>query len=88
MLLDTNTYVRVNRDPTKKNWFTLFYLIGKNHEMNWNDVKIVNNKPSYNKRLISEMIHITKQPYGLNKQNDIDLLSDTYLPIIELLSPI
>jgi len=55
--------------------------------MNCNDVKIVDNKPSYSKRLISKMIHIKKQSYGLNNQSDTDLLSDTYLSIIELLSP-
>jgi len=57
-----------------------------NHEMNWNDIKIVDNEPSYSKRLISEMIHIKKQSYDLNKQSDTELL-DTYLPMIELLSP-
>jgi len=54
--------------------------------MNWNDIKIVDNEPSYSKRLISEMIHIKKQSYDLNKQSDTELL-DTYLPMIELLSP-
>jgi len=47
----------------------------------------MDNEPSYGKKLISEMIHIKKQPYGLNKQSDTDLLSDTYLSIIELLLP-
>jgi len=46
----------------------------------------VDNEPSYSKRLIFEMIHIKKQS-ELNKQSDTELLSDTYLPIIELLSP-
>jgi len=40
--------------------------------MNWNEVKIVDNEPSYSKRLISEMIQIKKQPYGLNKQSDTE----------------
>jgi len=60
-----------------------------NHEINSNDVKIVDNESSCIKRLISEMIYLKKQPYGLNKQSDIsELLSDTNLPIIELLSSI
>jgi len=63
------------------------HRLENNHEMNWNDVKIMDNEPFYGKKLISEMIHIKEQPYGLNKQSDTDLLSDTYLPIIELLSP-
>jgi len=58
-----------------------------NHKINWNDVKIVDNEPSCIKRLICEMIYLKKQPYGLNKQSDIsELLSDTNLSIIELLS--
>jgi len=52
------------------------------HDMNWNEVEIVDTEPSYEKRLISEMIHIKKQLHGLNKQNDTELLSDIYLPII------
>jgi len=55
--------------------------------MNRNDVKIVDNELSYSKRLMFEMIHIKKQPYGLNEQSDTELLSDAYLPIIESLSP-
>jgi len=64
------------------------HRLENNHDMNWNDIKIVDNESSYSKRLISERIHVKKQPYCLNKQSDTDLLSDTYLPIIELLSPI
>jgi len=36
------------------------HRLEKDHEMNWNDVKIVDKEPSYSKRLISEMIHIQK----------------------------
>jgi len=54
--------------------------------MNWNDVKIMDNEPSYSKRLIFEMIHIKKQSYGLNKQSDTDLFG--YISsIIELPLP-
>jgi len=55
------------------------------HEIN--ETKILDIKSSYNKRLVSEMIFIKKQLNGLNKQSDTDLLSDAYLPIINLLSP-
>jgi len=54
------------------------------HEMNWNGVEIVDTEPSYGKRLISEMIYIKKQKHALNKQSDTELLSDIYLPIMEL----
>ena len=32
-----------------------------NHIFKWNEVKILDKEASYNKRLISEMIHIKKQ---------------------------
>jgi len=35
-------------------------------------------KPSYNKRLISEMIHIKRQKHGINRQNDMDSLPEIY----------
>ena len=31
-----------------------------NHNFKWNEVKILDKEASYNKRLISEMIHIKK----------------------------
>jgi len=33
------------------------------------------------------MVHIKKQKKALNKQSDTDLLSDVYLPIINIPSP-
>jgi len=62
------------------------HILENNHEMNWNGAQILDIEPSFTKRIVSEMIHIKKQSKGLNKQSDTDLLSDTYLPIIETLS--
>jgi len=61
------------------------HRLDNDHKINWNEVEIVDTEPSYGKRLISEMIHIKKQSYALNKQSDTELLSDVYLSIIELL---
>jgi len=61
--------------------------INLNHNFRWNEVKISDSESSYNKRLISEMIHIRRQKQGLNRQNDIESLSESYLPIIQSLSP-
>jgi len=58
-----------------------------NHDMNWGEATILDKESSYVKRIVSEMVHIKKQHNGLNKQSDTDLLSDAYLPIIEILSP-
>jgi len=52
-----------------------------NHEFEWDNVKIIDNELSYQKRIISEMVHIKKQQHGLNK------LPMSYIPILDLLPP-
>jgi len=52
--------------------------------MDWSGVTILDRESSYVKRIISEMVYIKRQHIGLNKQSDTDLLSDTYLPIIDI----
>lgn len=37
------------------------FIIEFNHKLDWNDVKILNFKPRYHKRLILEMLYIKKQ---------------------------
>jgi len=54
-----------------------------NHDMNWDEAKILDMESSYIKRTVSEMIYIKRQGNSLNKQSDTDLLPDVYLPIIE-----
>jgi len=66
----------------------LKHILDNNHEMDWSGVAILDKEPSYVKRIISEMIYIKRQHRGLNKQSDTDLLSDTYLPIINILPPL
>jgi len=63
------------------------HRLENNHEMNWSETTILDIEPSYTKRIVSEMIYIKKQKNALNKQSDTDLLSDTYLPIINIISP-
>lgn len=36
------------------------HRINYNHNFKWKDIKILDNEPSYNKRLISEMVHIKR----------------------------
>jgi len=45
-------------------------------------MKILDIKLPYNKRLISEMIHIKRQKHGINKQNHTDSLPELYSNII------
>ncbi|KYM96032.1 hypothetical protein ALC62_03912 [Cyphomyrmex costatus] len=62
------------------------HRIETNHDFNWSNVKILDMEPSYNKRLISEMVHIKKQTHGINKQNDTESLPDCYTNMIHSLS--
>ena len=62
------------------------HRINFDHNFKWNDVRILDCESSYNKRLVSEMIHIKRQKQGLNRQNDTESLPDTYLQIIQSLS--
>jgi len=60
--------------------------IENNHSFNWKDITIFDNEQNYNKRLISEMIHIIKQKNDLNKQSDTEFLSEAYFPLLNLLT--
>ncbi|KAG5311614.1 SETMR methyltransferase, partial [Acromyrmex insinuator] len=63
------------------------HRIEKNHNFKWDKVEILDVELSYNKKLISEMIHIKKQKHGINKQNDTESLPELYSDIIHSLSP-
>ena len=63
------------------------HRINYNNNCNWKDIKILNKEPSYNKRLISEMVRIKKQKLGLNKQNDTESFPNSYLQILQSPSP-
>ena len=63
------------------------HCINFNYNFRWNKVKILDSDSFYNKKLISEMVYIKKQKQGLNKQNDTELLPESYLQIIQALSP-
>lgn len=61
------------------------HRINLDHDFDWNNVEILDRESSYSKRLISEMIHIKKQPNGLNKQQDTESFPDSYIPILNLI---
>jgi len=52
------------------------------HDFNWDCVKIMDKEPFWNKRIISEMLHISKQIKSLNLQSDTNSLHDSYFSII------
>ena len=61
------------------------YRINYGHQFDWKNVTILDCETSYKKRLISEMVFINRQINGLNKQEDTELLSDSYGPILDTL---
>ncbi|KYN22608.1 hypothetical protein ALC57_04991, partial [Trachymyrmex cornetzi] len=57
------------------------------HNFKWDEVKVLDSESTYNKRLVSEMIHIKRQKQGINKMKDIEALPESYSSIIRALSP-
>jgi len=53
------------------------------HEFNWDKVEVLDEEKNYNKRLISEMIHIKKQKLGLNLKKDTELLHPIYHELLD-----
>jgi len=58
------------------------------HDFDWEEVKVLDIivkvlEKNYNKRLISEMIHIKRQNNNINKQTDTDFFPDAYIPIVQ-----
>jgi len=62
------------------------HRLSHNHDFDWEEVRILNNERSWNKKIVSETIHIKRQSCGINKQSDTDLLPEIYFPVIGTLS--
>jgi len=52
------------------------------HDFDSDNVEVLDEEIHYNKRIISEMIHIKKQFYSLNLQHDTEFLDSIYFDII------
>jgi len=52
------------------------------HDFDWDGVKIMDKELFWNKRIISEMLCISKQTKSLNLQSDTNSLHDSYFSII------
>ena len=52
--------------------------IAQGHSFDWDNVKILYIKPTQKKRLISEMLNITKNSDTINKKENIQSLSRAY----------
>jgi len=58
------------------------HRIDFNHNFNWENIKILDTESNYNKRLISEMLHIKEQKKGINSQTDTEFLDESYYCIL------
>jgi len=52
----------------------------------WNNVKILDTESNYNKRLVSEMLHIKEQKRVINSQKDTEFLNEFYFCLLNNLS--
>jgi len=50
--------------------------------IDWNNVNILDSKPNYNKRLISEMLHVKEHINNINLQKDTELLDSSYFCLL------
>jgi len=62
------------------------HRVNFNHDFDWGNIKILDTKSNYNKRLISEMLHIKEQKKGINSQKDTEFLDESYYCILKDLS--
>ena len=59
------------------------HRLNEMHELDWDNIRILDTEQSLMKRRISEMIHIKRQTRGINKQSDTEGLSDVYFPLLK-----
>jgi len=57
------------------------YIVRYNHLFDWDKAEILDIEHKYQKRLVSEMIHIKQQENGINSHIDCELLNTTYTDI-------
>jgi len=76
-----NEHVKnITSDESKYSVITKLHILDKNHTFDWQNVKILDFKNNYFKRLI-EMIYIKTQDNGLNLIDDIECL-DSYFNLL------
>ena len=57
-----------------------------NHNFNWDETIILDTQCNWNKRLISEMLHIKDNMSAINKKEDVAKLSTVYTPILNTIA--
>ena len=56
------------------------HQVNHKHNLNWDNIQILDSELSFQKRLISEMIFIKKRTIFQNKQDNTNCLPDIYFP--------
>jgi len=62
------------------------HIVNHKHTFDWNNVRIMDSESNYNKRLVSEMLHIKEQRKGINLQKDTELLDESYFYLLDIFS--
>ena len=71
------------RKPTSEISVVSRHQLNEMHELDWDNIRILDTEQSLMKRRIFEMIHIKGQKSGINKQSDTEGLPDVYLPLLK-----
>jgi len=58
------------------------HIVNFNHNFDWDNIKILDIESNYNKRLVSEMLHIKEQKNGINLQRDTEFLDESYFCLL------
>jgi hypothetical protein len=62
------------------------HILNSGHQMDWENVQILDHESNYSKRIISETIFIKLQKNGLNVVEDTESLDEMYFPLLESLT--
>jgi len=60
------------------------HILDFNHNFDWDNIKILDTESNYNKRLISEMLHIKEKKNGINSHKDTEFLNESYCLLNDL----
>jgi len=81
-----NTRIKEYRQNINKKQDALSVIsehrLNTGHNFNWEKTLILDTETNYNKRLISESLHIKRQINSINKKTDTDLVPEIYFPLL------
>lgn len=61
------------------------HILNQSHTFDWDNTKILDHESNYQKRLISEMLHIKEHKNSINLNKDTELLDSCYFDVLERL---